>query len=108
MRSIKSEKKEGDLVMGFREMVETQHCERNRILDSVLDHIGGTPMIRINRIGKEEGLECEIVAKCEVNQSSSNAPFPSSSMLVGLSRTGSGSEWCWTRKKTGKLSQERR
>lgn len=39
--------------------------DRNRILDSILDHIGGTPMVRINRIGVEEGLECELVAKLE-------------------------------------------
>ncbi len=39
--------------------------EGNRILDTILDHIGGTPMVRINRIGKEEGIECELVAKCE-------------------------------------------
>ena len=41
----------------------TKKCERNQILDTILDHIGGTPMVRINRIGKEEGIECEIVAK---------------------------------------------
>jgi cystathionine beta-synthase len=38
---------------------------RGKILDSVLDFVGNTPMIRINRIGKEAGLECELVAKCE-------------------------------------------
>jgi cystathionine beta-synthase len=38
-------------------------CERNRILDNILDHIGGTPMVRLNRVGKE--LDCEIVVKCE-------------------------------------------
>ena len=34
--------------------------EQNKILDSILDHIGGTPLVRINRIGKEEGLKCEL------------------------------------------------
>eukprot|EP00842_Homolaphlyctis_polyrhiza_P006547 jgi/Hompol1/6894/HPOL_003543-RA len=38
---------------------------RGRILNSILEHIGGTPLVRINRIGIEEGLECELVAKCE-------------------------------------------
>lgn len=38
---------------------------RGKILDSVLDFVGNTPMIRINRIGKEAGLECELLAKCE-------------------------------------------
>lgn len=33
-----------------------------KILDTILDHIGNTPMVRINKIGKSEGLECEIRA----------------------------------------------
>ncbi|KAJ3176811.1 hypothetical protein HDU85_006521 [Gaertneriomyces sp. JEL0708] len=39
--------------------------DRCRILDNILEHIGGTPLVRLNRVGKEAGLECEIVAKCE-------------------------------------------
>lgn len=35
------------------------------ILDSILDHIGNTPLVRINRIGKQAGLHCELLAKCE-------------------------------------------
>jgi cystathionine beta-synthase len=35
------------------------------IYDNVLDVIGNTPMVRLNRIPKEEGLDCEIVVKCE-------------------------------------------
>ena len=38
---------------------------RGKILDSALDFIGNTPLIRINRIGKDAGLECELLAKCE-------------------------------------------
>jgi cystathionine beta-synthase len=33
------------------------------ILDSILDAIGSTPMIRLNKIGKKTG--CELLAKCE-------------------------------------------
>jgi len=33
------------------------------ILSSVLEYIGNTPMIRINRIAKEEGIDCELVGK---------------------------------------------
>ena len=36
-----------------------------KIKDSILDCVGNTPMVRINHITKAEGLECEIVAKCE-------------------------------------------
>ncbi|CAG8605633.1 2206_t:CDS:2 [Ambispora gerdemannii] len=35
------------------------------ILDTILDHIGNTPLVRINSITKSEGIECEILAKCE-------------------------------------------
>ncbi|KAJ2159544.1 cystathionine beta-synthase [Coemansia sp. RSA 552] len=35
------------------------------ILDSVLEHIGQTPLVRMNRIAAAEGLQCELLAKCE-------------------------------------------
>jgi len=38
---------------------------RPKIGETVLDFVGETPMVRINRIAKEAGLECELVAKCE-------------------------------------------
>jgi len=36
-----------------------------KILDNILEHIGNTPMVRINHITKVEGIQCEILAKCE-------------------------------------------
>eukprot|EP01006_Ploeotia_vitrea_P040309 TRINITY_DN66420_c1_g2_i1.p1 TRINITY_DN66420_c1_g2~~TRINITY_DN66420_c1_g2_i1.p1 ORF type:complete len:533 (-),score=290.37 TRINITY_DN66420_c1_g2_i1:961-2466(-) len=35
------------------------------ICDTVLQHIGNTPLVRINKITAEEGVECEVLAKCE-------------------------------------------
>ncbi|KAJ2678684.1 cystathionine beta-synthase, partial [Coemansia spiralis] len=35
------------------------------ILNNILDHIGNTPLVRLNRIAKAEGLQCELLAKCE-------------------------------------------
>jgi len=35
------------------------------IVDSVLDLIGGTPMVRLSRFAKKHGIECDLVAKCE-------------------------------------------
>jgi cystathionine beta-synthase len=35
------------------------------IYDNILEHVGRTPMVRLNKIPKEYGLECELVAKCE-------------------------------------------
>jgi hypothetical protein len=31
-------------------------------MGSILENIGLTPMVRINKIGKKEGIECEIRA----------------------------------------------
>ncbi|XP_053773413.1 cystathionine beta-synthase isoform X2 [Desmodus rotundus] len=36
-----------------------------KILPDVLKKIGDTPMVRINKIGKNFGLKCELLAKCE-------------------------------------------
>jgi len=38
---------------------------KDKILDNILDHIGNTPVVRINRIGKSHNLKCELLAKCE-------------------------------------------
>lgn len=35
------------------------------ISSSILDCIGNTPLVRINKIGASEGLQCELLAKCE-------------------------------------------
>jgi cystathionine beta-synthase len=45
--------------------VHVPFTPRPAICDTVLDNVGNTPMIRINNITKSEGIECEILAKCE-------------------------------------------
>ena len=35
------------------------------IFSSTLDAIGETPMIRLDRLAQKEGLDCELIAKCE-------------------------------------------
>jgi len=35
------------------------------IYDNILEHIGKTPMVRLNKIPQSEGIQCEMVAKCE-------------------------------------------
>jgi len=37
----------------------------NKIVDSVLDLIGGTPMVRLSRFAKKHDIKCDLVAKCE-------------------------------------------
>nr|XP_033712054.1 cystathionine beta-synthase isoform X3 [Tursiops truncatus] len=36
-----------------------------KILPDILKKIGDTPMVRINKIGRNFGLKCELLAKCE-------------------------------------------
>lgn len=38
---------------------------RKKILSNILDHIGNTPLVRLNSIPKSCGLKCELLAKCE-------------------------------------------
>ena len=40
-------------------------CERKRIYDSIIDTVGGTPLVRLNRLPKEAGVKAEIVCKLE-------------------------------------------
>ena len=40
-------------------------CQQEDISNSVLDHIGQTPLVRINTIARKQGLECELLGKCE-------------------------------------------
>ncbi|XP_053409022.1 cystathionine beta-synthase-like isoform X2 [Mercenaria mercenaria] len=35
------------------------------IMSTILDNIGNTPLVRLNRIPKSTGLQCEVLAKCE-------------------------------------------
>lgn len=42
-----------------------ERSPRKPILDNVLQNIGNTPLIRVNKIGQAEGVQCELLAKCE-------------------------------------------
>lgn len=68
--------KEGlDLVCPYRPEtgMDVQKCphpqdERDaakKIKDDITDCVGNTPLVRINNITKSEGIECEVLAKCE-------------------------------------------
>lgn len=51
-------------------MSESPHSHSARtkpsgILSSILEKIGHTPLVRLNKIPKEFGLKCDILAKCE-------------------------------------------
>ncbi|XP_052600482.1 cystathionine beta-synthase isoform X1 [Peromyscus californicus insignis] len=53
-----------------RPMADSPHyhtalTESPKILPDILWKIGNTPMVRINKISKNAGLKCELLAKCE-------------------------------------------
>lgn len=37
--------------------VHEQHAAKPKILSTILDHIGDTPLVRINKIAKAEGIQ---------------------------------------------------
>lgn len=39
--------------------------KKDKILPSILQNIGETPLVRLNKIPKEQGLGCEVYVKCE-------------------------------------------
>eukprot|EP00128_Syssomonas_multiformis_P007394 Colp12_sorted_trinity150504_noHs@23350 len=53
--------------LGTKEVDPHPHCrpEQQKILPNILHKIGDTPLVRINKIAEEAGLECELLAKCE-------------------------------------------
>jgi cystathionine beta-synthase len=38
---------------------------RAKIMDSILDNIGDTPLVRVSRLAAAEGIVCDLCAKCE-------------------------------------------
>ena len=36
-----------------------------RAMETILEHIGNTPLVRCRKLEKEYGLQCELYAKCE-------------------------------------------
>lgn len=39
--------------------------QKPAIMSTILDNIGDTPLVRLNRIPRCEGIKCEVLAKCE-------------------------------------------
>jgi len=40
-------------------------AKNTKIMSTILENIGYTPMVQLNKIGKEDGVHCQILAKCE-------------------------------------------
>lgn len=60
-----------------------------KVYDDVLDAIGHTPMIRLNKIPKEFGLKCEVLVKCEfVNMGGSLKDRIGARMVIDAEKSG--------------------
>lgn len=46
--------------------ISAPRAPQKLIKESILDQIGDSPMIRINKISSKEGIVCDLVAKCEM------------------------------------------
>ncbi len=46
-------------------VVQPRMAPRGRIYDSILDTVGGTPLVRLPRLEAEEGLDCRLALKLE-------------------------------------------
>jgi len=46
-------------------MSQTKRDRRAEVLDNVLQAVGETPCIRLNRVPQMHGVQCEVIAKCE-------------------------------------------
>ncbi|UJR15887.1 hypothetical protein I4U23_002812 [Adineta vaga] len=42
-----------------------QKSLRQKIYNNVLELIGDTPLVRVNRVGRDSGVKCNLLAKCE-------------------------------------------
>ena len=56
--------------LGVNQDAECPHVRETRdfsakIKDNIIDCIGNTPIVRVNNIAKAEGIECELLVKCE-------------------------------------------
>jgi cystathionine beta-synthase len=60
------------------------------IADSVLDLIGGTPLVRLKQVSAAEGIECELAMKMETsNPGGSSKDRPALEMVLAAERDGS-------------------
>jgi len=87
--TIKCTWKLGDKIENSPHVHEPFRPIPSKIYNDVLDAIGNTPMVRINKVGVDNGVACELLAKCEfMNMGGSVKVF------LDLFRTASEREWC--------------
>lgn len=86
--TIKCPWKLGDKIENSPHVHEPFRPLPKKIFDDALDAIGNTPMIKINKIGVQEGISCELLAKCEFMNMGGSVKVG-----MGLRRIESVREW---------------
>jgi hypothetical protein len=89
--TIKCTWKLGDKIENSPHVHEPFRPIPSKIFNDVLDAIGNTPMVRINKVGVENGVSCELLAKCEFMNMGGSVK-----VLHFQRRIASASAWCWT------------
>lgn len=80
--------KRGDGLEGCPHTLEVRDHAK-KIKDDITDCVGNTPLVRINNITKAEGIECEVLAKCEfLNPGGSVKDRIGRRMIVDAMRNG--------------------
>jgi cystathionine beta-synthase len=62
--TIKCTYKLGDKIESSPHIHEPFRPLPKKIYDDVLDAIGNTPMIKINKVGLDNGVQCQLLGKC--------------------------------------------
>ena len=63
--------------------------QQEHILNYIYEAIGNTPMVRLNKVPKAEGIECEVLGKCEfMNPANSVKDRISCEMFLAAEREG--------------------
>jgi cystathionine beta-synthase len=50
---------------GLYSRFSSLRVNQGKVFETILEGIGETPLVKLQRIGKEEGLKCDFFAKCE-------------------------------------------
>ncbi|KAH7716644.1 cbs-prov protein [Aphelenchoides avenae] len=62
---------------------------QKKILDTVLEAIGGTPLVKLQKIPQEYGIECDVYVKCEfLNPGGSTEDRIAASLVVAAEQSG--------------------
>ena len=79
----------GSLVKNPHTKEDRTKINQRKVKDSILDCVGNTPMVRCDNLRKAEGIECNLLAKCEfMNPGGSVKDRIGRRMILDAEKTG--------------------